>query len=138
MTIYHSPSVSDAEFVSFLEDAMEDLMVEKECIVMDDFNIDFVVDSFYERKLQDLMHTFGIQQYVKRLTRFLESNRSSIDMIFSNREIKINILHEIKVMDYAWLEVGLQSSSANDKFRKYMARDFSEFSMDRFVLASSS
>jgi len=39
---------------------------------MGDFNIDFVTDSFYKRKLQSLIHNFGMQQYVKRSTRITE------------------------------------------------------------------
>jgi len=133
MTIYYSSSASDAEFIGFLENAMEDLMLGKECIVMGVFNIDFMIDSFYKRKLQDLMHNIDIQQYVKRPMRITESSRSLIDLIFSNKEVEVNVLNEPKVTNHVWLEVGLQPSGASDKYREYTARNFSEFSMDRFV-----
>jgi len=46
MTVYHSPSVLDAEFIGFLEKILENLIAKTEYIVMGDFNIDFMVDLF--------------------------------------------------------------------------------------------
>lgn len=41
MVIYHLPSAFDRDFVDFMEDIVEELIVKGECIVVRDFNIDF-------------------------------------------------------------------------------------------------
>jgi len=48
IVIYHSPSSSDVDFISFLINIIEDLIIKRECIVIGDFNIDFMVSSFIQ------------------------------------------------------------------------------------------
>ncbi|KAM0734156.1 hypothetical protein ACS0PU_012521 [Formica fusca] len=55
MVIYHSPSASHGDFVRFLEDIIEELIIRGECMIIGDFNIDIMLDSFYTRKLQTTM-----------------------------------------------------------------------------------
>jgi len=47
MVVYHSPGASDADFIGFLVDIVEDFIIKRECIVVGDFNIDFMVNPFY-------------------------------------------------------------------------------------------
>lgn len=49
--IYHSPSSSHDDFVRFLEDIIEELIIRGECIVIGDFNINIMLYLFYTRKL---------------------------------------------------------------------------------------
>lgn len=58
MVVYHSPSASHADFVSFLEDIVEKLTIKRDCMILGDFNIDFMIDSFYTKKLQNLMSRY--------------------------------------------------------------------------------
>lgn len=51
IVIYHSPSASDGEFIRFLKDIVESVIIKGECILVGDFNIDMMLDSFYARKL---------------------------------------------------------------------------------------
>jgi len=66
MVVYHSLSVSDAYFISFLIDVVEDLIIKRECIVIGDFNINFIVNSSYTKKLQTIMNSMGMKQYVNK------------------------------------------------------------------------
>lgn len=50
--VYHSPSSSHSNFVKFLEDIVKKLIIKRNCMKMGDFNIDFMIDLFYTRKLQ--------------------------------------------------------------------------------------
>ncbi|EFN84039.1 hypothetical protein EAI_13898, partial [Harpegnathos saltator] len=50
MVMYHSPGASD--FIRFLEDIVELLAVRDQCIVIGDFNIDLMTDSYYAKKLK--------------------------------------------------------------------------------------
>lgn len=47
--------------ISFLEDTVEELRIKGECIVVEDFNIDLMMDSFYTRKLQTTMSNVGMK-----------------------------------------------------------------------------
>lgn len=64
MVVYHSLSASDGEFLKvlrFLKDAVEELVIKGDCIIVGDFNIDFKIDSFYTRKLQTIMSSLGMK-----------------------------------------------------------------------------
>jgi len=50
MVIYHSPSVSHGDFMRFLEDTVEELTIKEECMVIGDFNLDLMMDSFSSRR----------------------------------------------------------------------------------------
>lgn len=49
--VYHSPSASDGDFIRFMSDMMDVLVVKGQYIVIEDFNIDLMKDSFYKKKL---------------------------------------------------------------------------------------
>lgn len=49
IVVYHSPSASDGDFLRFLEDIVEELVIKGVCIMLGDFNIDLLVDSFYAK-----------------------------------------------------------------------------------------
>lgn len=44
--VYHSPSASDGDFIRFLEDIVELLAKKGQCIIIGDFNIDLMSESF--------------------------------------------------------------------------------------------
>lgn len=62
MVIYHSPSASHGEFIMFLEGIVEELTIKEECIILGDFNIDCMADSFYTSKLIPNMQSLGMKQ----------------------------------------------------------------------------
>jgi len=45
MIVCHSPSASHGDFVRFLEDIVEELTIKGDCMVLGDFNIDFMVET---------------------------------------------------------------------------------------------
>jgi len=44
--IYHSPSALHGDFMRFLKDIVEELIIKGKCMVTGDFNIDLMMDSF--------------------------------------------------------------------------------------------
>lgn len=48
MVMYHSPSASHGEFIKFLEEIVEELMIKNEYMIIRDFNIDCMADSFMQ------------------------------------------------------------------------------------------
>jgi len=69
-------------------------------MLIEDFNINFMIDSFYARKLQTTMLSIGMKQYVPKLqTRIIKNSQTIIDLIFSNKKLKVHVSHEPKIMD---------------------------------------
>jgi len=92
MVAYHSPSASDADFLGFLVDTVEDLIIKRECVVVGDFNIDLMVNSFYAKKLQTTTNSMGTKQRVNKPTRITKQSRSIIDLVFPNKEIEASVM----------------------------------------------
>lgn len=133
MVIYHSPSASHGDFVRFLEDIIEELIIRGECIVIGDFNIDIMLDSFYTRKLQTTMLSLGMKQYVNKPTRITKDSKTIIDLIYANNKIEVQVIHEPKITDHAWLKVELNASKIDNKYREFSARNFKEFNVEEFI-----
>jgi len=132
MVVYHSPSASDAVFISFLMDIVEDLVTKSDCIVIGDFNIDFMTNSFYAKKLRTTMSAMGMKQYVEEPTRTTRDSRSIIDLVFANNEIKVNVMHEPMITDHSCLKIEHKGRKAN-RDRKYIARNYSDFEADQLL-----
>jgi len=133
MVIYHSPSASDADFLDFLVDIVEDLIIKRACIVVGDFNIDLMINSFYAKKLQTTMNSMGMKQHVNKRTRVTKQSRSIIDLVFSNKEIEVSVMYEPMIIDHTCLKIEQKKDRIDSKYRKYTARDYSEFDVDRYM-----
>lgn len=131
MVIYHSPSASHGDFVRFLEDIVEELVIKGECMIID-FNIDFGINSFYTNKLQTVMASLGMKQYVNEPTRVTNNSQTIIDLCFANNKVQVQVIQEPKITDHAWLRVVLSASKAVSKYREFNGRNYSEFNVDEF------
>lgn len=136
--VYHSRSASDGDFVRFLEDLVENLIIRNDCIVIGDFNIDIMVDSFYSKKLLTVMQNLGMKQYVVNPTRVTKDSQSIIDLIFFNHKVKVQVNDKPKITDHAWLEMKFgkmkfQSNIQNNKYKEFRGRDYSKFDVDEFL-----
>jgi len=134
MVIYHSPSASHGDFMRFLEDTVEELIIKGECMVIGDFNLDLRMDSFYAKKLQTTMSSLGMKQYVNEPTRITKDSQTIIDLFFANNNKTVQVIHEPKITDHAWLKVELSASKNESKYREFSARDYKKFDMNEFVV----
>lgn len=103
--IYISPSAADGDFIRFIEDIVESIITKDECIVLGDFNIDIMTDSFYAKKIITVIQNQGMKQYVDNPTRIVKGSRTTIDLIFANNKINIEVLNKPKITDHARLEL---------------------------------
>jgi len=133
MVIYHSPSASHGEFIGLLEEIVEELMIREECIVLGDFNIDCMTDSFYTNKLLTTMQSLGLRQYVDKPTRVTENSKTIIDLVFANKELNVHVSHEPKITDHAWIKVVLDTREMKNKYKEFSGRDYSGFNTEDFV-----
>jgi len=67
------------------------------------FNIDFMIDSFYVKKLQITILNMDMKQYVDK-RELLKHSRTIIDLIFSNKKLKVHVIYKPKITDHAWLK----------------------------------
>src|SRR5436190_4025821 len=133
LVIYHSPSASHGDFMRFFEDIVEELIIKGECMIIGNFNIDLMTDSFYTKKLQTIMLSLGMKQYVNEPTRITKDSRTIIDLIFANNNKIVQVIHEPKITDHAWLKVELSVSKTISKYREFSARNYKEFDADEFA-----
>ena len=83
--IYHSPSSSDAQFIEFLTEYMEETFDDKKTYVLTgDFNIDMNKDTTYNRKLKRLINTNGCRQIIDFDTRTTSNTKTKIDLAITN------------------------------------------------------
>jgi len=127
MVVYHSLNVSHGDFIRFLEDIVEELTIKGDCMVLGDFNINFIVDSFYTKKLKNLMLSLGMKQYVNKPARVTKDSQTIIDLLFANNKVKLQVIHELKTTNHAWLKIVLYSNKIESKYREFNARDYSKF-----------
>jgi len=73
----------------------------------------------------------GMKQYVNKPTRITKESKSIIELIFSNKEIEISVIREPMITDHACLKIEQEGGRIENKYRKNIARDYSE--IDQFV-----
>jgi len=57
------------------------------------------------KKFQTTMLSLGMKQYVNKPTRITKGSQTIIDLIFANNNKTVQVIHETKIMDHAWLKV---------------------------------
>jgi len=77
--VYYSSNASDGDFIRFLEDIVDILVMKGQCVLIGDFNIDLMKDSFYAKKLTIKMSFLGIKQYIDKSTRVTKDSKTLID-----------------------------------------------------------
>ncbi|EFN87244.1 hypothetical protein EAI_13391, partial [Harpegnathos saltator] len=65
----------------FLEEIVELVIVKGEYILVGDFNIDMMVDSFYARKLRTTLLSLRMKQFVDKPTRITKDSQTIIDLV---------------------------------------------------------
>lgn len=133
IVVYHSPSASDAEFIRYIEEITEELTIRGECLVIGDFNIDVTGNSFYKKQLISGMLSLGMKQYVNKPTRITQDSRTIIDLVFGNMSVQLQVEHEPKITDHAWIKVELGKSNTESKQKEYKSRNYSKIDDKEFT-----
>src|SRR5580765_731221 len=74
-----------------------------------------------------------MKQYVNKPTRITKYSKTITDLIYDNNKIEVQVIHEPKIADHAWLKVELNASKIDNKYRKFSATNFREFNVDEFI-----
>lgn len=132
--LYHSPSSSDAEFLEKLEECLECLEPDATFIMLGDFNIDLASKSFYARKLDNLINSYGIYQLVDTYTRITPTSSTVIDLLITNnKELKQEVHHTPKITDHSMIHVFLphihKKSDTVLTYRNYKQMNSTDFQL---------
>lgn len=133
IVIYHSPSASDGDFIRWLDEIVESVTVKGKCILVGDFNIDMMVNSFYAKKLRTTMLSLGMKQFVDKPTRSSKDSQTIIDLVFANNKVIVKVCDKPKITDHAWLKIEMKALKSNDNYKIFSGRDYSRFNIDKFV-----
>lgn len=134
--IYHSPNSSHADFIIFLEEKFEELLIQG-CviIILGDFNIDLKILTTYSRRIVELFEFFGLSQLVTEYTRVTQSSSTLIDYLVTNKKnfVKHEISDSLKVSDHSSIlvhvPIKLNFNKLNHKVKK---RNFNYFNQIEF------
>lgn len=108
--VYHSPSSSDAEFLKFFSEWMENNNnEEKSHIICGDFNIDMSTTSnktLYKNKLNEIIHKNGMTQKIDKYTRITQNTQTMIDLVITNtNNIQCEISDKDNISDHATINI---------------------------------
>lgn len=129
--LYRSPNFSTATFLDKLENICEDVFCNSDnirSILVGDFNLNYLSNEFYTKKIKDLFNIYGITQNVKRSTRCTNTSNTLIDFVLSNFDNINTCVHdEPKISDHSTISVNITNilgtmkvatRSSNDQFFK--------------------
>lgn len=106
-SLYHSPSGSHAAFIDQMENICEEVLCKNSRVVLaGDFNLDFLSDEFYVKKIKDLFHSYGICQKVETYTRITNTSKTLIDYVLTNIDnLQAFVMDEPKLTDHSVITV---------------------------------
>lgn len=109
--LYHSPSASDADFLTFLESWCDDNLNSSDVYtIVGDFNIDMSKETTYSRRLKNIISANGLKQIVDTYTRVNENSKTQIDLVITNLANVTVSVSEYKVTDHETLRIIFQNS----------------------------
>jgi len=77
------------------------LVTKRQCVLIGDFNIDLMKDSFYTRKLTTEMSFLGVKQYIDKLTQVTKDSKTLIDLVFANSKVNCKVYEKPKITDHS-------------------------------------
>jgi len=80
------------------------------------------------------MLSLGMKQYVNEPTRITKNSQTIINLIFANSNKTVQITHEPKITDHAWLKVELSANKNESKYREFSARNYKEFDVNEVAV----
>lgn len=132
MVVYHSPNGKDASFIDFLEETCIRNMQNDNVIIMGDFNIDMKVNNYIQSKLIRVMNSVGLKQLVREATRVVINSETTIDLVFSNVEMEVEVWHEPKITDHSAIVLGWNVKLAVNENKIITYRDYKRMDINEF------
>lgn len=138
---YRSPDISISYFIKHFEDAVVQIFMEVDRIViLGDFNVDFFCDDYKCRLFQNTLKMFNLKQVIEDPTRVAANSSTLIDYIIVSSEVQIlksGTLGSGIISDHrlVFCTMGCSFSIPPPKLIAY--RNFKGFCIDDFCASAS-
>lgn len=115
--IYHSPGMSDSQFVNIFEEWIRDSFnYDVFNLAIGDFNLDLMKNEFYCNKMMNVLNFYGLKQIVSDPTRIVKNSQTLIDWAITNyHELKCEVLLTPKIADHSFIRVKVVDQNINLK-----------------------
>ncbi len=77
VAVHHSPNASNSEFIDYIINKEEEILTIDNYIIMADFNINVLRESYVKKKLVNSFKALGLNQLVKEPTRVDSDSQTS-------------------------------------------------------------
>ncbi|KAJ8980533.1 hypothetical protein NQ317_008330 [Molorchus minor] len=138
--IYRSPSGSEAAFLDYFESICDSIFATNmKCVLVGDFNIDLLIDSFYACKIKKLFLQYGIEQLITKPTRVTIDSSTLIDYVLvNNNQCHANVHDTPKVSDHSIISANFSKINCllQTPLKKY--RNLCKENMDKIILETMS
>ena len=123
--IYHSPTSSDADFLSYMEDFLEEYASKEGTLIcIGDFNIDMSKNTYYSERFRKLILENGLYQNVNNFTRVTTQSSTIIDLLITNnKHLKPQVHMTPKITDHSIITTNVDIMGDNDNIVKFY-RDY--------------
>lgn len=100
--LYKSFQISKSVFLTSLDEWLEEVVdLNKNNIILGDFNIDVKVNNYYSDKLNILIRENGLNQIVTQYTRVTQHSKSLIDLLLTNcNKVQCQVIQNEKISDH--------------------------------------
>ena len=108
--VYHSPNHSHIEFINFLENWLNQnlLNISHTFLMFGDFNINWSSNLGYCNRLKSVINDFGLKQMVNSYTHMFGTGGSIIDLVITNsKNMEVLVLDEPNITDHSIIAIGL-------------------------------
>lgn len=135
INVYHSPNACDSDFLDKIDQILEECSTKDGVvIIVGDFNINIARNTYYSKKLQNIINMNGLYQLMKTFTRVTNQSSTIIDLLITNdKEIPFCLHHTPKISDHAITTVKIATDDFKENFTK-VSRDYKNFNEIQFQL----
>lgn len=109
--LYRSPSSSLASFCDCFKELMErTVMYGIDIILMGDFNIDWLVNSTYKIRAQQVISDNACKQLISEPTRITPTSRTLLDYVVTNSfRVHAEVVKKWKISDHESIEITIET-----------------------------
>lgn len=116
--IYKSPECTDKNFLIEMDKLCDSLRFEKSNLLIGDFNIDLLKDTYYAKQLKAKINDWGMKQLIKDPTRITKNSKTLIDVVITNNYfVSAKSVLDNKLSDHNNLEIHLNDKAKIEKER---------------------
>lgn len=125
--VYRSPNSNIKAFCDKFIDYASRIGDAGKLVLVGDFNIDVSKNTCYSKRLIDEMAFLGYTQMIQTATRSTFNSDTIIDLVFTNMNIKTNVLNSPKISDHNIIKIVINNRKEAYNNQVKLCRNFKAF-----------